>query len=272
MGLLKKRTPWEQAFREVWQQEQDFLQKYEIPSESLLDRTLTHAVPEKLMGTLQGAFVKAFGVVFEKGSHGIAKVGNQENRCQIFQVNQYAVDLQENRKNLRAFSRAANRSGMGNTLICGGTGISMGLLGIALPDVPLLSAMLLKCVYETAESFGFDHQSELERVFVLRVIETALSDGTVLREQNRILEHFSQTETWLEAVDLPKQLERTAKRVAETLICGKFLQGIPVVGVLGGAEDVLCLRRVQRYATIQYQKRFLIQRRLKTLENKGKRE
>ena len=123
MGLLKKRTPWEQAFREVWQQEQDFLRKYEMESESLLNRTLTHAVPEKLMGTLQGAFVKAFGLVFEKGSHGIAKVGNQENRCQIFQVNQYAVDLQENRKNLRAFSRAANRSGMGNALLCGGTGI-----------------------------------------------------------------------------------------------------------------------------------------------------
>ena len=42
---------------------------------------------------------------------------------------------------------------------------------------------------------------------------------------------------------------------------GKFLQNIPVAGAAGGAKDAVCLRRVQQYASIKYEKRFLIRRR-----------
>ena len=34
-----------------------------------------------------------------------------------------------------------------------------------------------------------------------------------------------------------------------------------VAGAAGGAKDAVCLRRVQQYAAIKYQKRFLIRRR-----------
>ena len=38
----------------------------------------------------------------------------------------------------------------------------------------------------------------------------------------------------------------------------KFLQGIPVVGAMGGAYDVVYMKQISEYAGIKYQKRFLL--------------
>ena len=36
----------------------------------------------------------------------------------------------------------------------------------------------------------------------------------------------------------------------------KFLQGIPVVGAVGGAYDAVYLKRVAEYAELKYRRRF----------------
>jgi hypothetical protein len=51
--------------------------------------------------------------------------------------------------------------------------------------------------------------------------------------------------------------------MSEAVLQGKALQNIPVIGAAGGAVDAICLSRVQKYAAIKYQKRFLIRRRLR---------
>ena len=48
---------------------------------------------------------------------------------------------------------------------------------------------------------------------------------------------------------------------AKANVGDSFLQGIPVAGAVGGAYDAVCLRRVQRYAVIKYQRRFLLARK-----------
>lgn len=133
---------------------------------------------------------------------------------------------------------------------------------MTLPDVPLVTVLLLKCVYETAESFGFSCKEETERIYALRLIETALSEGAVLRENNQVLEHFAQTGIWHDPITVDLQIKATARRLAESMLYGKALQNIPLAGAVGGAGDFLCLRRVRRYASIKYQKRFLLRRRM----------
>lgn len=56
------------------------------------------------------------------------------------------------------------------------------------------------------------------------------------------------------------------RQVSQAVLYGKILQGIPLVGVLGGAEDAVLLGRIQRYAAIKYERRFLIRRRLAQLK------
>ena len=262
MGILKKRSPWECEFREVWKQEQKFLRRYETKTETILERKITELAPEKLMGTLHYAFEKAFGVVFEKGTDAILRVSRQAEHRETYQIQEYALNLGEDRKRLRAFSKTADKAGRGNVVLSGAAGIGMGLFGVALPDVPLFTAMLLKGIYETAESFGFSCETEEERIYVLRLIEAALSDGEDLLERNRILDSFVQEPGWPEGITLKKQLSATARKVSETVLYGKALQGVPVVGAIGGAGDAVCLSRVQRYAAIKYRKRFLICRRI----------
>lgn len=262
MGILKRRTPWEQEFREVWKQEQKFLRQHGEEKASLLERTVEGVVPDKLRRTLHRAFEKAFVLVFEKGTGVILRASRQGVRRQERQVREYALSLREDRKNLRAFSKAADRAGRGNVMLSGAAGVGMGFFGVALPDVPLFTAMLLKSVYETAESFGFPCEGEAERIYALRVMEAALSDGEDLRRRNQALDAYVQTGYWQRPVTLEMQTRATAGRLSAAVLYGKALQGIPVVGAIGGAGDAACLSRVQRYAALKYRKRFLMSRRM----------
>lgn len=259
MGILRKRTPWEREYLEVWRQEQWFLRRYDSAAPTAVDRAAARYAPEKLMETLHGAFVKAFEAVFEKGDDIIAEAGRLSRRHQTFLTQQSAAE-EESRASLRAFSKTAGRAGGGNVLLSGAAGVGMGLMGAVLPDVPLLAALLLKTVYETGESFGFPHEEE--RLYALYLIDAALCRGAELREKTKTLEIYAQTGRWPEEMEGKLQLERTARRVSETVLYGKLLQNIPLLGAAGGAGDAVCVERVRRYAELQYHKRFLIRWRL----------
>lgn len=261
MGILKQQTPWEREFREVWRKEQWFLRRYQERTETALDRKLEEIAPEQLLETLHTAFFKAFEMLFEKGSGLIQRAGRQTARRESYQVNAYAVELRENRQHLRAFSKAAGRAGRGNVALSGAAGVGMGLFGIALPDVVLFTGMLLKNVYETAESYGFPCEGEAERLYALRVIEGALSYGQELRERSQALDRFAQGGAW-EETDLTEQIRATARCLSEAVLYGKVLQNIPVVGAAGGLGNAFCMNRVRQYSDIKYHKRFLIARRL----------
>lgn len=261
MGILKRYAPWEREFREVWKREQKFLRQYDGKRTSPISSAVENIAPEKLMLTLHKAFEKAFVMVFEKGSGLIQKVGRQTDRRQAYQVREYALNLREDRRNLRAFSKAADKAGRGSVLFSGAAGVGMGLFGVALPDVPLFTAMLLKSVYETAETFGFPCEGEAERLYALRLIEAALCEGEVLRLRSRELDFYAQHGQWSHPMTMEAQIKVTARRVSEAVLYGKAVQNIPVVGAVGGALDAVCLSRVQRYAAIKYRKRFLIRRR-----------
>lgn len=256
-------SAWEKEYRQVWRREQRFLRKYGTEKQSLLDQKLDPLVPAKLRETLHAAFIKAFTVVFEKGTGAIDAVSRQEERRRACQVHGYAADLRESRKNLRAFSKAAGSAGRVNLALAGVEGVGLGLLGVGLPDVPLFTAMVLKSVYETAASFGFSYDSPEERSFVLRLLEAALSRGEELERRNASLNRYIQEGRWPEPAELPEQIRHTARRLSGELLYMKFLQGVPVAGVVGGAYDAVCLHRVQTYAAIKYQRRFLLDRRLR---------
>jgi len=42
----------------------------------------------------------------------------------------------------------------------------------------------------------------------------------------------------------------------------KFLQGVPVVGAVGGAYDVIYLKQITDYASLKYKRRFLTKKRM----------
>lgn len=212
-------------------------------------------VPDKLEDTLNTAFYKAFELIFDKGTGIIEKTYRREKKEQDYKINAYAADVRNTRRSIRAFGRAADASRGVNLAVSAAEGIGMGVLGLGIPDIPVFLGVLLKSIYEIALSYGFSYDTQEEQVFILKLIKTALSHGEALAEGDRELNER------VFGISREEQMRRTSDALAKELLYLKFVQGIPVVGVVGGLSDVVYQKKISDYAAIKYKRRFLEQRR-----------
>lgn len=254
-----RQNRWEKEWTALEKKEARYLmRRREEKTSSALQQKLEEKIPEKLEETLNTAFIKAFDLVFEKGTGLIEKTYNKDQQKTDYQVREYAAGLKESRKTVKAFGRQSQGTRMKNLMISGVEGVGLGLLGIGLPDIPLFTAVILKSVYEIALSYGFEYESEKEQWFILKMIETALKKGEELERNNSLLNAWIDQNGIGETVKGRKgQSKETAAALAEALLYMKFLQGIPVVGVAGGAADTVYLKKITDYAELKYKRRFL---------------
>lgn len=254
-----RQNRWEKEWTALEKKEARYLmRRREEKTSSALQQKLEEKIPEKLEETLNTAFIKAFDLVFEKGTGLIEKTYNKGQQKTDYQVREYAAGLKESRKTVKAFGRQSQGTRMKNLMISGVEGVGLGLLGIGLPDIPLFTAVILKSVYEIALSYGFEYESEKEQWFILKMIETALKKGEELERNNSLLNAWIDQNGIGETVKGRKeQSKETAAALAEALLYMKFLQGIPVVGVAGGAADTVYLKKFTDYAELKYKRRFL---------------
>ncbi|MEG2174628.1 MAG: EcsC family protein, partial [Oscillospiraceae bacterium] len=183
----------------------------------------------------------------------------REDAQRKFKLHSYALELKTDRKGLRQFSKQANRVGRKNLLLSGVEGIGLGVLGIGLPDIPLFVGMLLKSIYEIALNFGYSYEIPQERCFILRIIQTALADGEELTASNQYINDWIENGEHEETQELP--LECAAVALSTELLYMKFLQGIPLVGIIGGLYDAVYLQKIQKFAKLKYHRRFLHDRK-----------
>ena len=254
-----RQNRWEKEWTALEKKEARYLmRRREEKTSSALQQKLEEKIPEKLEETLNTAFIKAFDLVFEKGTGLIEKTYNKDQQKTDYQVREYAAGLKESRKTVKAFGRQSQGTRMKNLMISGVEGVGLGLLGIGLPDIPLFTAVILKSVYEIALSYGFEYESEKEQWFILKMIETALKKGEERERNNSLLNAWIDQNGIGETVKGRKeQSKETAAALAEALLYMKFLQGIPVVGVAGGAADTVYLKKITDYAELKYKRRFL---------------
>ena len=270
MSFFSQQSPWQAEWNRLQKREQRYLERAAEREASLLERQLKDKVPGKLRETMDAAFRKAFSLLFEKGTGVIEKTCARPRREYDFQVRQYAADLREDKKALRAFPKAAGAAGRKNLLLSGVEGVGLGLLGIGLPDIPLFTGVLLKSVYEIALSYGCGYETPEERIFVLRVISGALSRGERLLETDRALNGYMEAGQWAAEDTVEAEIDRTAGCLSGELLYMKFLQGVPLVGAVGGAWDAVYLNRVQAYARLKYYRRFLLKRRRESAAGSGR--
>lgn len=257
----KKRMPCEKEWEVLLKKEQRLLEKRKEKKETAFNRLLAEKVPEKLQHTLDIAFEKAFHLIFEKGTGIIEKTYQKDKMEKEFKVNLYADQIYGTRKTLRKFSQKAGQAGARNLATSGVAGVGMGLLGIGLPDIPIFTGMILRCIYEIAINYGFNYKSESEKYFILLLIEGAVSYGGHLEEVEHKIEGFMNNSSFPADYVPEEQISRTSRMLSRELLYMKFLQGIPVVGAVGGAYDAIYMKQIAVYAKLKYQKRFLIKYR-----------
>lgn len=254
--MLEKLTPLQKEWAKVEKQEAAYLAKRMEKPDSKLNRFLEEKVPPNLQNTLDGAFFKAFHVVFEKGTGVIEKTYKKEELQKSYQINEYVAQVRGNRKSLKSFSKKAAGAGNVNLLISGVSGIGLGVLGIGIPDIVLFTGLMLKSIYEIALNYGFDYQEEKEKRFILLLIQGALSRGADLETINSEVNYYIESEHYLYDKDMDSCIKETAGCLSKELLYMKFLQGIPIVGAAGGAYDAIYMKQVVKYAELKYRRRF----------------
>ncbi len=257
MLFLRHRTPYEKELAALLKKERRFLELRKKRKESFINQKLEKFVPEKLRGTLDSAFAKAFGLIFEKGTKVIEKTYDRKSLEIDFYENDYRNGVLESKKTLRAFSKKAKAAGNKNLLFSGAAGIGMGILGVGIPDIPVFTALLLKSVYEIALDYGFDYDSEKERAFILWVIEGAVSCGENTVEINEKIDRFIKTGKLPEDYDRTEAIKSASANLSKELLYMKFVQGIPIIGAVGGFYDAVYMKRINEFANIKYRKRQL---------------
>lgn len=249
---------------EWWQfqkKEQKFLANRAEKKDSFLNKKLAEKVPEKLQGTLDTAFAKAFTLIFEKGTGIIEKTYKKDELQKSFKINEYADEVWQTRGSLKVFEKKAENAGRLNMLLSGASGIGMGAFGVGLPDIALFVGFILRSVYEIALDYGFEYESEEEQRFILMIIEGAVSYGEELHRIDERINVYIERNEIPEDYDEKQQIARTAAGLSKELLYMKFLQGIPVVGAVGGAYDVVYLKKITEYANLKYKRRFLLKKK-----------
>lgn len=286
-----KKSPRQMEWKALEKKEGRFITAARHQKEPLLNRKLERFVPEKLEDTLNLAFYKAFELIFNRGTSIIEKTYRKEDMENTYKVNAYAAGLKESRKTMKAFSREAGKNKVRNLAAAGAGGIGLGALGIGLPDIPLFTGMVLKSIYETAISYGFSYDTAEEQCYILKLISTALSRGDAAESGNRSLDAMGRlirtgtplSETALSGTPLsgtfagqdglaalpggPEShdtaslctslMQQASHALSSELLYMKFLQGIPIAGIIGGMYDAVYLKRIADYADMKYKRRFL---------------
>ena len=137
-----------------------------------------------------------------------------------------------------------------------------GKTGVGIPDIPVFTSMVLKSIYEIALNYGFDYDTKEERRFILLIIQGAVSYGKEMLDINHKIDEYIFGGNVPEEYDEKIQIEQAAAGLSQELLYMKFIQGIPIVGAVGGAYDVVYLKRIVEYANLKYKKRFLVKKKM----------
>ena len=266
MGIMKKlsreescRAAIKKEIQAVEKKEEKLRQRALRPKQPGWKQELEKKIPDQVYSTLEKAFCKAFEIVFEKGTGIIEKSYQKETIQQDRMIQEYAFQVKANRKELKKLHQKAAAADMKNMAFTTVEGIGLGVFGIGLPDIVIFVGMLLKGVYETALHYGFDYDSPEERLFILKMMEASMLDGESWRRANAEIDNLV-TEQFLVIPgegDFERQLRRTASVFAMDMLVLKFIQGLPLAGILGGAANPLYYHKVMKYVQLKYRKRYL---------------
>ncbi len=227
---------------------------------------LEKRIPEKVFTGLESAFATGFSLVFQQGK-AVIELGFQKEAVKAdHAARNRAVQQKGGRKELRQMHKSADQAGMVNLTMTTVEGIGLGALGIGMPDIVLFLGTLLKGIYETALHYGFSYESRREQLLILKMMEASLSSGPDWVYRNRAVDRLLESEdAQVTEEEYQAQLKKTATAFAVDMLLLKFIQGLPVVGILGGAANPVYYQKVMKYVRLKYRKRYLMKQRRLTL-------
>ena len=87
---------------------------------------------------------------------------------------------------------------------------------------------------------------------------------------NAAVDNYLVSESVWQEIKFQEQIRQTADVFAVDMLLAKFVQGIPIAGVLGGISNPVYYRRILNYVQLKYQKRYLLQKALSVAKEQDK--
>ncbi|AMJ41827.1 EcsC family protein [Anaerotignum propionicum] len=228
-----------------------------------LKKELENKIPEKMIDTLNKGFNKAFQLIFTKGIGIIEKTFREDELELAFRVNDFRINQRPDKKSLRLLEKEIKKEQSFNTCVTLAEGISLGAIGIGLPDIPLFLGVLLKGIYETAIGYGFNYKEEKEQILILKMITAALCTDEEIKKLNDSVEfwivHMNESQI---IYDFEEEIQKASIALSKALLLSKFVQGFFVLGIVGGMVNPFVYHKIMKYVSLKYKKRYLIQKRL----------
>lgn len=186
----------------------------------------------------ENALSKRMGKVYKEGSKISGKAADEKRKL---------------------FKSKIRRKGSGtkNLVMSGAAGIGMGIFGVGIPDIPVFTGMILKSIYEIAMHYGYSYETEEEQYFILLLIQGAVTHGEEMLAIDKEVNQYITSSIWVQEKTKEEMIQKTASYLSKELLYMKFLQGIPVVGAVGGVYDIIYLKQITEYANLKYERRFL---------------
>lgn len=92
----------------------------------------------------------------------------------------------------------------------------------------------------------------------MKMMCTALSTGENWSAGDAEVEQMMEYETpEVSEAEFDRQIKRTSQVFAMDMLLLKFVQGLPVVGILGGAANPVYYHKIMHYVEVKYRKRYL---------------
>lgn len=292
--MFKKESPIEKEWNAFLKKEESVLRRYGKTKEPFWEKKLQAVVPDNLQEKLESAFIKAFQVILQNGTGIIEKTYSKEKLEAAFKVREYSQIVLYTRKNLTAARRTAGRQTLKNVAGAGAEGAALGLLGIGLPDIPLFLGVIIRSLYTLSLHYGIDYREGKEQELLLELLTLSLHRGEDFKvldaQMNRKLferaalknkaagkSDAADADTTAEKSDAADSaitagksgaagqshvdeavIRRAAKTLSGELLYLKFLQGIPVAGIIGGIYDGIYLKKITDYAGMKLERRYLL--------------
>lgn len=268
--MFKKESPIEKEWNAFLKKEESVLKRYGKTKEPFWEKKLQAVVPDNLQEKLESAFIKAFQVILQNGTGIIEKTYSKEKLEAAFKVREYSQTVLYTRKNLTAARRTAGRQTLKNVAGAGAEGAALGLLGIGLPDIPLFLGVIIRSLYTLSLHYGIDYREGKEQELLLELLTLSLHRGEDFKvldaQMNRkLFERAALKNKAAEKSDAAGQshvdeavIRRAAKTLSGELLYLKFLQGIPVAGIIGGIYDGIYLKKITDYARMKLERRYLL--------------
>ena len=243
------------------QKQERKLQKQAMVSDSGWKKALEGVIPNKIYINLRAGFATAFTIIFDKGIDIIEKTYNKENLLKDFETQNQAVDNVQSQRELRKFRNNISKSNRWKSILTTAEGVGLGALGIGLPDIVLFIGFLLQSVYEIALKYGYDYNKPEERYLILKMMAAAIRKREKWIEADMEVDELLKVQGIPDIDELQEQIGITADTFALDMLVTKFIQGLPVVGVIGGLSNPVYYNKIMDYAKLKYHKRYLLEKK-----------